>query len=193
MAWDWAGAGTGAGFGALAGTAVMPGIGTLIGGAAGGLIGGLASDATGADFNHRFNKANDDFLLQGENLQDLDRWADGNGPSAAQDLLQRNRSEGQQRALAYAKATSGGNPALAAQMANRQQWQASADAGLQSATLRAQEQQNAMQAYTQALQTRRQQSIDQGRAEMEGDLKNAEAKSGMIGSIMSGVGGFLGG
>jgi hypothetical protein len=192
MAFDWGGAGTGAGFGALAGTAIMPGIGTAIGAVGGGLIGGMAGDVTEGNWDRRFDKADASYVAQNDNIGDLKEWSEGRGPSAAQDLLERNRSDVSQRSLAYAKAGAGGNPALAAQMANQQQWHGNADAGLQSATLRAQEQQNAMAAYTQALQTRRQQDLDQAKAQMEGDLKDADAKSGMIGSIMGGVGGLLG-
>lgn len=210
--WDDAksGAGTGAVAGASAGTMIMPGLGTLAGGVIGGLGGGLIGGYGGfggglwdtlsgqTDTGQFFNDANGALAKQTQNEGVLQQWAQtGNGPSAAQNLLARNRSEGQQRALSNAKAMGGGNPALQAQLANRQQSQVSADSALQSSTLRAQEQQNAMQAYQQALQVRRQQSIEQDRAKLEAEQKNAENNSGFIGGLLSGgmksMGGMLGG
>ena len=206
--WDDAktGAMTGAGTGALAGTAVMPGIGTAVGAIGGGLLGGMIGGGGGFGgglFDTLSGRANPDPRFAGaeqqgqrmeQNANTLQNWAySGNGPSAAQALLERNRSEGQGRAISNAKSLAGGNPALAAQLANRQQAQASADAGFQSATLRAQEQQQAMQAYQAALERRRQQDIDIAKAKAEADQKNAEKGSGFIGSIMSNFGGGLGG
>jgi len=206
--WDDAksGATTGAVAGASAGTMVMPGLGTLAGGAigavGGGLIGGYGGFGGGlwdtlsgqTDTGKFFGESNDVAQRQAQNEGVLQNWAQtGNGPSAAQGLLERNRSEGQQRALSNAKAMGAGNPALAAQLANRQQSQVSADSALQSSTLRAQEQQNAMQAYQQALQARRQAAIDQDRAKLEAEQKNAENNSGFIGSLLSGAGGAMGG
>ncbi len=208
--WDDAKSGATAGgvAGATAGTMVMTGVGTVVGGAAGviggGLIGGFGGFGGGlwdamsrqSDPDKRFDAEGIKGTAQAmrANEQTLGNWAySGNGPSAAQDLLARNRSEGQQRALSNAKALSGGNAALAGQMANRQQAQVSADAGLQSATIRAQEQQNAMQAYQAALETRRQQSIDLAKAQQEADQKNAENNSDYIGGLLSGAGGAIGG
>ncbi len=206
--WDDAksGATTGAIAGASAGTMVMPGLGTLAGGAiglvGGGLIGGYGGFGGGlwdtlsgqTDTSQYFGESNDVAKAQAGNEQMLGNWAySGKGPSAAQDLLARNRSEGQMRALSNAKSMGAGNPALTAQLANRQQSQVSADSALQSSTLRAQEQQNAMQAYQNALQTRRQQAIDQDKARLEAEQKNAENNSGFIGSLMSGAGGAMGG
>lgn len=221
--WDDAksGAFTGAGAGAVAGTAVMPGIGTvaggLIGGIGGGLIGGYGGFGGGlfdtlsgqSDPDNRFKNGGisgtEKAMAQNEGV--LHDWAyapqgrkdqygnviQGPAPSAAQDLLSRNRAEGQGRALSNAKSMAGGNPALAAQLANRQQTQVSADTGFQSATLRAQEQQNAMSAYQAALERRRQQNIDIAKAKMEADQKNAEKGAGFIGSTLSNIGGGMGG
>jgi hypothetical protein len=206
--WDDAksGAATGAVTGATAGTMVMPGIGTVVGGVGGALLGGMVGGGGGfggglwdtlsgqTDTGDYFGGANEAEVRMKQNEGVLQNWAQtGNGPSAAQNLLARNRSEGQMRALGNAKAMGAGNPALTAQLANRQQAQVSADSGLQSATLRSQEQQNAMQAYQNALQTRRQQSIDQDRIKLEAEQKNAENNSGFIGSLLSGAGGAMGG
>lgn len=210
--WDDAksGAATGAVAGAGAGTMVMPGIGTVVGGVIGGLGGGLIGGGGGfggglwdtlsgqTKTEGFFGDANQIGGRMAQNDDVLQNWAQtGNGPSAAQNLLARNRSEGQQRALANAKSMGAGNPALTAQLANRQQAQVSADSALQSSTLRAQEQQNAMQAYQQAMQVRRQQSIDQQKAVLDAEQKNSENNSGFIGGLLSGgmksMGGMLGG
>lgn len=220
--WDDAksGAVTGGVAGATAGTMVMPGLGTLAGGAigavGGGLIGGYGGFGGGlwdtlsgqSDPDARFGageiKQPQQAMVANEGV--LGSWANnpqgvrdqygtvhGKAPSAAQDLLERNRSSGQERALSSAKALSGNNAGLAATLANRQQAQVSADTGLQSATLRAQEQQNAMQAYQAALETRRQQNIDMAKAKADIDAKNAEKNSDFIGSLLSGAGGAMGG
>jgi hypothetical protein len=206
--WDDAksGAVTGGVAGATAGTMVMPGVGTAVGGAAGliggGLIGGFGGFGGGlwdtmsgqVDPGARYGAEKGTRAEMVDNSGVLRDWAyTGKGPSAAQDLLARNRSEGQQRALSNAKALSGGNAALAGQMANRQQAQVSADAGLQGATIRAQEQQNAMQAYQAALETRRQQDLERAKAQMEADQKNADNNSDFIGGLLSGAGGAIGG
>lgn len=206
--WDDAksGAFTGAGVGAAAGTAVMPGLGTaagaVIGGVGGGLIGGYGGFGGGLwdtmsgqiDPNARYGQDDQSRAAQDQNAARLQQWAQtGQGPSAAQDLLARNRNDAQGRALANTKALSGGNTALAATLANRQQTQASADAGLQSATLRSQEQQQAMQQYQQALEIRRQQDQQRAEAQMAQDQKNAEKESGFIGDTLSNFGGAIGG
>ncbi len=217
------GAFTGAGTGALAGTAIMPGVGTVVGGVGGALIGGMIGGGGGfggglfdtlsgrSDPDERFGvggiKGTEKQMAQNEGV--LQQWAynpggrkdqygnflpgQGPAPSAAQDLLSRNRSEGQGRALSNAKSMAGGNPALAAQLANRQQTQVSADSGFQSATLRAQEQQNAMSAYQAAMERRRQQNIDIAKAQSDADQKNAEKGAGFIGSTLSNIGGGMGG
>lgn len=219
--WDDAksGAATGAVTGATAGTMIMPGIGTVAGGVIGGLGGGLIGGYGGfggglwdtlsgqTSTTDTFKGADSAEKAMRQNESTLQSWANGGAamkdqygntiqaaaPSAAQNLLERNRSEGQQRALSNAKAMGGGNAALTAQLANRQQAQVSADSALNASTLRAQEQQNAMQAYQNALQVRRQQSIDQGKAQLEAEQKNAENNSNFIGSLLGGAGGALGG
>lgn len=220
--WDDAksGAVTGGVAGATAGTMVMPGVGTLAGGAigavGGGLIGGYGGFGGGlwdtlsgqSDPNSRFDTGGiqDPSKKMVANEGVLGNWAyNPNGtkdqygnvhnkaPSAAQDLLERNRSAGQERALSSAKAMSGNNAGLATTLANRQQAQVSADSGLQAATLRAQEQQNAMAAYQAAIERRRQQNIDMAKTKAEIDAKNAEKNSDFIGSLMSGAGSAMGG
>jgi hypothetical protein len=199
---NWDDAKSGAAVGAVAGTAVSPGIGTAVGGIGGGLIGGFGGFGGGlwnnlsgqSDPGARYGGVNEITTPMKENEARLKDWAyTGNGPSAAQDLLERNRSEGQQRALASAKSAAGGNPMLAGILANRQQAQVSADTGLQSATLRAQEQQNAMQAYQAALERRRQQNIEVAKAQNEQAAKNAENNSSFIGSLLGGAGNIMGG
>lgn len=208
---NWDDAKTGAAVGAVGGTAVEPGLGTAVGAVGGGLIGGFSGFGGGlfgtlagaSNPNARWEQEAGARVGETQNIDTLKGWANAgqkdqygnpvyhNIPSAAQDLLERNRSTGQERALSNAKAMAGGNPALAAQMANRQQAQVSADSSLQSATLRAQEQQNAMQAYQQALQTRREQDISQASALSGLDQKNAEKKADFITSIGHMAGGML--
>lgn len=199
---NWDDAKSGATVGAVAGTAVSPGIGTAVGGIGGGLIGGFGGFGGGlwgqmsgqVDVGKRYGGDISSRAEQTQNIGTLGQWAHGQGdPSAAQDLLARNRSEGQQRALGNAKALSGGNPGLVATLANRQQAQVSADAGLQAATLRAQEQQQAMQAYQMALERRRQQDLERAKAQSEMDQKNAENNSSFIGSLLGGAGNVMGG
>ncbi len=212
---NWDDAKTGATVGAVAGTAVMPGVGTAVGGVGGGLIGGLGgfggglwdtvSGQTNPDDRFETVGVQDPSRRMEENEKVLHGWANagakdqygndlyGKAPSAAQDLLERNRSSGQQRAISNAKAIGGNDPGLVANLANKQQAQVSADSGLQSATLRAQEQQNAMQAYQAALERRRQQNIDMASKKAEIDQKNAENNSNFIGSLMGGAGNVMGG
>lgn len=206
--WDDAksGAFTGAGVGAAAGTAVMPGVGTVVGGAAGaiggGLIGGFGGFGGGLwdtmsgqiDPNARYGDEAQARKQQVANDQTLQNWAyTGNGPSAAQGVLERNRATGQAQALSNAKELSGGNMGMAARLANRQQAQVSADSGYQAAQIRAQEQQNAMQAYQRGLEIRRQQDQQRAEAQMAQDQKNAEKESGFIGDTLSNIGSGLGG
>lgn len=215
MDFNWDDAKSGATVGAVAGTAVEPGLGTAVGAVGGGLIGGfggfgggLWGDMSGqTSSTSRYGSTKQLGQKMAGNEQVLQDWAyhpegrkDQYGtqltpaaPSAAQDLLARNRSEGQQRSLSNAKALSGGNAALAGTMANRQQAQVSADSGLQAATLRAQEQQNAMAAYQAAMERRRQQEIDVSKAQMDNDAKNSEKNSSFIGSLMGGAGNVMGG
>lgn len=207
--WDDAksGAATGAIGGATVGTAVMPGIGTAVGAGAGaiggGLIGGFGGFGGGlwdtlsgqAKSNDtRYGGTKETQALMKQNEAQLGNWAyTGNGPSASQALLERNRSEGQQRAASNANALAGGNAALAAQMADRQGAQVSADSAYNAAQVRSLEQQNAMAAYQKALETRRQQNIEIAKNQSDLDQKNAENNADFIGSLLSGGGSALGG
>ena len=192
---------------------VEPGLGTAVGAVGGGLIGGFGGFGGGL-FNTMSGATKPDERWKGEadrsyqqqaNIDQLHDWAYSNRkdqygnplygsmPSAAQDMVNRNRAVNADRAMATSKAMSGGNPALAAQLANRQVMQGNADAGFQGAMLRSQEQQQAMAAYQAALERNRQQEIEKAKALNEVDSKNAEKKSSFIGSLMGGAGNMMGG
>ncbi len=132
---NWDDAKTGALTGAAVGTAVEPGAGTAVGAVGGGLIGGFGGFGGGlfgtmagtADPNARWGSDNETSDMQKANMGQLHDWAysnqvdqygnplHGQPPSAAQDMLNRNRAVNADRAMATSKAMGGGNPALTAQ------------------------------------------------------------------------------
>lgn len=210
---NWDDAKSGATVGAVAGTAVEPGVGTAVGAVGGGLIGGFGGFGGGlwnnmsgqSNVDRRYGADVPDRAAETSNINTLEGWANAgqkdqygnlvhpNVPSAAQDLLNRNQSAGQQRAESNAKALAGGNTALAATLANKQQQGVAADSAFQAATLRSQEQQNAMQAYQAALERRRQQDLEQSQQLAQFDQENAKRNSSFIGGLLGGVGNIGGG
>lgn len=196
---------TGAGIGAGAGTMVMPGLGTLIGGVGGGLLGlgytafgggDLLGNLSGGNVNPnaRFHDQSDLRKQQMMGVNTVGNWATtGNGPSQAQSLLTQAREQNNQNAVGAAKSMSGGNPALQANLMSGMLAKQNAQTGYQSAQLRAQEQQAAMDQYLKSLQGVRESDIEVGKAKTAVDVHNADAKGGMIKGILGGVGGGLGG
>jgi len=108
----------------------------------------------------------------------LGNWAmTGQGPSAAQDIIENNRAQNAATQIGAAKSM-GGDPALANRNAANAIANGNAAATYQGTVLRAQEQQQAMQNYLDSLHATRAQDlgyqgalwgIGQSNAEKEGD------------------------
>lgn len=209
MSWSWENAGggalAGASIGATAGTMVMPGVGTAVGAVGGGLIGGVVGGFGGfgnimdnmtgvvnpeADQSREVEMRNQQMAEQGV----LSNWAmTGNGPSAAQRLLEMNRAQNAAQQIGMAKSMPGGNAALANQLAAEGIARGSGMATVNAAQLRAQEQQAAMQQLMAARQATRESDIDMYRNKQAVNMNNAENRQGFIGGLMSGGGGLMGG
>lgn len=101
----------------------------------------------------------------------LQRRAGGHGPSAAQSQLQQATDQNMRGALAMA-ASGRGNAALAGQAAGRQRAQMGQEAALQSASLRAQEQQQATGQLGQAISGAGQQEL--GYAGLQSQMYQAD-------------------
>lgn len=195
-------AGTGAATGAVAGS-IVPGLGTaggaLIGGAAGGLYGYFKNKSladmlagSGTDIAGLLAGPGASLAQQAQYVDAAGQWGlTGNGPSAAQAMLESERAGANQRALSTAKSMAGGNPALAATLASNQAAHEQQAALNQATQLRAAEQQAALKT---AIEGRNQ--ITQGEqaisnAAIQGDQENAKRKGGFMSGLLSGgLGGF---
>lgn len=195
MEFDDEGAATGAIGGAAVGTAIMPGVGTVLGGLGGAAIGGFLGGALSgtADVDQYAARSNAIGARQTQNADMLGQWArTGQGPSAAQAMVQRNRAENAAQQVGMAK-TMGGDNALANRAASEGITQGNAEAAYQGQQLRAQEQQAVMQQYTQALASQRAAEVAQYQAQLGVSQKNAENRAQFLGGMMSGAGGMMGG
>lgn len=203
MSWSWENAGGGALTGGAIGTMIAPGPGTAIGAGAGGLIGGFGGfgniwdSMTGqTDPDNRFsNSQTNRSKKQAVALGTVGDWAlTGNGPSAAQGLLDQNRAQNAAQMISASKSMpGGGNPALANQMASEGIARQNAAATASAATLRAQEQQQMMQNYLASLQAAREADINMYGKSKAVDVQNTENKQGFLGGLMGGGGGMIGG
>ncbi len=154
---NWSGGLQGAAGGAMAGSAIMPGVGTLIGAGVGGLAGLFGSDGTdpAVEANRQrmlqfYNQMGpgaqagySDFRKnQGNLISNLEAQASGRGPSLAGEQLKAatDRNVSQQAGLAQSGA---GNPAAAAMMASQNIGQLGAKSAQDSAAARIQEIYNA--------------------------------------------------
>lgn len=202
MAWSWENAGGGALTGAAVGTMVMPGVGTAVGAVGGGLIGGMGG--FGNIWDHMTGQTSTDNVYsadvrtrsnqQSAALGQVGNWAfTGEGPSAAQKLVEMNREQNAANMVGSAKSMPGGNPALANQLAAEGISRGNAQATLQGAQIRSQEQQAMISNYLTGLQAARQADADMYRAKLEGEQKNTAGKQGFIGGLLGGAGGMLGG
>lgn len=209
MAWSWENAGggamAGAAIGGTAGTMVMPGVGTAVGAVGGGLIGGVLGGMGGlggimdnmqgvvnADAGSGAQHLQRDRQLTEQNV--LSNWAmTGNGPSAAQQLLQQNRAQNAAQQIGMAKSMPGGNAALANQLAAEGIARGSGMATVNAAQMRAQEQQMAMQQLMAARQATRESDIDMYRSKQAVNMHNQDNRKDFIGGLMSGAGGMMGG
>lgn len=195
MAWDWEGSGTGAAGGAIAGTMVMPGIGTAVGAGGGFLLGGMMGDDLSAQTNpYRFSS--DMAAARGDQSGTLatnQRWAEtGQGPSSAQALIDKNRADNAARSIGMAKSMPGGDTVLANRAAQQAIAEGNSSATFQGAIMRNQEQQQAMQNTIAQENARRQQDIAVYQQRQEAEQKNKENRAGMLSGLL-GMGGSGGG
>lgn len=208
MAWSWENAGGGALAGASVGATVgsaVPVVGTAAGAVGGGVIGGVVGGMGGlggimdnmqgvvnpqADQSREVEMRDQQMREQGV----LSNWAmTGNGPSAAQRLLEANRSQNAAQQIGMAKSMPGGNPALANQLASEGIARGSAQATINAAQLRAQEQQMAMQQIMAARQGTRETDVDMYRSKQAVNMHNQDNRKSFIGGLMGGAGGMMGG
>jgi hypothetical protein len=125
--------------------------------------------------------------------QQVTQWAlTGQGPSAAQDMLRKERANNIAAAQSMAKSSPGlgisGQQRLASMGASK----SIAEASNKAAVLRAQEQQQAMQNYADLYRTQAQAYADAMRANAQVAAENASAKRGIIGGVVKGAAGILG-
>jgi hypothetical protein len=199
MRWDMEGAGTGAAGGALAGTMVMPGIGTAVGAGAGFLLGGMMGDSMSAQTDpYRFGKSQAEMRnAQGANAQTLGQWAyTGQGPSNAQNIIDKNRADNAARMVGAAKSMPGGDTVLANRQAQEGIAQGQQAATLQGAMVATQEQQQAMQAYQAQLNQARQADVEMASKRLDIDQANKQNRAGFLSGMMNmggSGGGLLGG
>ncbi len=193
MEFDTEGAATGAATGAVVGS-VFPGVGTAAGAIGGGLIGGFMGNSLSAQTSPYYGEgqANQAYAVQGDALGMMRAGAMGQGPSAAQQMVERNRSQNAAQAVGMAKSM-GGDPGLANRNMTNQIARGNADASYQGALLRAQEQQAAQQAYLQGATAARGQGIELAgqRKNMAG--QNASNRAGFLGGMLNMGGGLIGG
>lgn len=202
MAWSWEDAGGGAMVGGAVGTMIMPGAGTLIGAGAGGLIGGMGGfgnifdNMTGQTSTSNIHSRNQGLArgMQNKGLQTVGHWGlTGQGPSAAQGLVEMNRAQNAANMVGSAKSMPGGNPALSNQLAAEGVARGNAAATLQGAQIRSQEQQAMINTFLTGTQGMRDSDIEMYNARLAADQKNTAGKQGFIGGLMGGGGGMLGG
>jgi hypothetical protein len=196
MGWDWEGSGTGAAGGALAGTMVMPGIGTAVGAGAGFLLGGMMGDSMSAQTNpYAHGEAQREMrLAQGANAQTLGRWANtGEGPSNAQAMIDKNRADNAARMVGAAKSMPGGDNVLANRQAMEGIAQGSQAATYQGAMIRNQEQMQAMMAYQNQMNQARQADVEMAKARLQVDQENKKNRAGFLSGMLNMGGGMTGG
>lgn len=194
-----AGAATGATVGAPLGPVGMAG-GALIGGAAGYLAEGAGDvwdtlSGTGFNADSRFGEANQSRGQQQQAGQVVGNWAmTGQGPSAAQAMLERNRAGNTAAAVGAAKsAGAGSNPHLASRYAADAAARGVADASYQAQELRMREQQQAMQQYLAMLDAARQADISTGEIKLASDMEKSKREADTIGGFLGGAGSAMGG
>ncbi len=200
MAWDWEGSGYGAAGGALAGTMIMPGVGTLVGGGAGFLLGGLSGDSLSAQTDPWYGAQQQGLsrVDQSDTIATNKRWAEtGEGPSNAQALVEKNRTDNAARSMGMAKSMPGGDSVLANRQAQEAIAQGDQGATFQGALLRNQEQQQAMNNLIAQENARRAQDMALYQQLQQGKQANAENRAGFLSGLLnmggSAGGGMLGG
>lgn len=115
----------------------------------------------------------------------LGTWAmTGEGPSAAQELISRNRAENAAQQVGMAKSM-GGDPALANRNAAEGIARGSSEAAFQGSIMRSQEQQQAMQNYMDSLHATRAQDLGYQGALWNIDAQNAANEQGLWLSLLN--------
>lgn len=118
----------------------------------------------------------------------LGNWAmTGQGPSAAQDIIENNRAQNAATQIGAAKSM-GGDPALANRNAANAIANGNAAATYQGTVLRAQEQQQAMQNYLDSLHATRAQDIGYQGALWGIGQSNAEKEGDAWQNLLKGIG-----
>jgi hypothetical protein len=199
MAWSWENAGTGAMIGAGAGAPLGP-VGMAGGAVVGGVIGGLSDGDLMGDLQGQTNPNLYDGTQRGRSQQQgaflgkVGNWAmTGQGPSAAQQLVEMNRQQNAANMIGSAKSMPGGNPALANQLASEGIGRGNAAATLQGAQIRSAEQQAMINNWLTGQQAARDADIRVQELKLGAAQKNTEGRQGFLGGLMSGGGGALGG
>jgi hypothetical protein len=137
-------------------------------------------------------------------LDPLRGWAlSGEGPSAAQNMLNRERSRQISDAMSMAGSMPGATPGARQRMAAEGAATATTGLAQAGAEVRAKEQQGAMALYTQMLNAYRQGDIDTykaaaqayadaTRANAQVAAENAAARRGIVGGLIEGGAGIIG-
>lgn len=108
----------------------------------------------------------------------------GTGPSSAQALVDRNRSQNAAQQVGMAK-TLGGDPALANRLAAEGIAKGNAEASYQGALIRNQEQQQAMQSYLQNLAAMRGQDVNVYGQQLQANQQNTANEKEFIGGLIN--------
>lgn len=172
--------------GAMAGLVANPAYagGKSVIGLGGKLLGGL----------NPYNDFNADYLKPDADISGaLKQWAlTGQGPSAAQGLIAQERAKNIAAAASSAKSAPGMSLSGQQRLANLGQSRAVAQAASTGATLRAQEQQQAMQNALDQYRTTAQAYADAMRANAQVAAENAGTRRGILGGLVKGITGGLG-
>lgn len=141
-----------------------------------------------------YNEFNADYLKPDQDISTaVKQWAlTGEGPSAAQGLIAQERAKNIAAAASSAKSAPGVSVSGQQRLANMGQSRAVAQAASTGATLRAQEQQQAMQNALDQYRTTAQAYADAMRANAQVAAENASTKRGIIGGFVKGATGILG-
>jgi hypothetical protein len=123
----------------------------------------------------------------------LKNWAlTGEGPSAAQAMLNRERARQVNLAAGAAKSQPGLGVSGQQRLAAMGGATAQADAAATAAALRAKEQQDALAGYQNLYKTQAEAYADAMRANAEVEAQNAATRGNMLSSLVKGVGGIVG-
>lgn len=123
----------------------------------------------------------------------LKTWAlTGQGPSAAQDLIAAERAKNIAAAQSMAKSTPGVSHAGQQRLAQMGASRSIAEAASKGATLRSQEQQQAMQNQLDQYRTMAQAYADAMRANAQVAAENAGTRRGILGGAVKGITGLFG-